>query len=74
MSQASTSMARMWPSTRAKKVGLASNSFMSWAAWRRARKSWTNCAWRGEWPIRQGSKAPVVHRSAPHHCAQPLLP
>lgn len=47
MSQASTSMARMWPSKRAKKAGLASNSFMSSAARRRARKSSSNWACPG---------------------------
>lgn len=47
VSQASTSMARMWPSKRAKKAGLASNNFMSSAAWRRARKSSTSWACHG---------------------------
>ena len=37
MSEASISMARMWPCRRAKKVSLTSNSFMSSTVQRRAR-------------------------------------
>lgn len=70
-SQASTSMARMWPSRKAKKVGLASNSFMSLAAWCRARKSSTSWACRGEWPVRRGGRevpvTPEIPRSHSAH-------